>query len=59
EYYTFAVDWWSLGTLIYEMMFGITPFWADDQNRMYQRVLEDELEFPDDIMYDAISLLRG
>ncbi|KAF0552764.1 kinase-like protein [Gigaspora margarita] len=59
EYYTFAVDWWSLGTLIYEMMFGITPFWADDQNRMYQRVLEDELEFPDEIMYDAISLLRG
>ncbi|CAG8601002.1 10118_t:CDS:2, partial [Scutellospora calospora] len=59
EYYSYAVDWWSLGTLIYEMMSGITPFWANDQNRMYQRVLEDELEFPDDIMYDAISLLRG
>ncbi|RIA87268.1 kinase-like domain-containing protein, partial [Glomus cerebriforme] len=57
--YSYPVDWWSLGTLLYEMMTGITPFWAADQNKMYQRVLEDKLEFPDGMMYEATDLLRG
>ncbi|CAG8511367.1 1372_t:CDS:2 [Acaulospora morrowiae] len=59
EDYSYPVDWWSLGTLMYEMMTGITPFWAEDQNRMYQRVLEDELEFPDGMLQEAMSLLHG
>ncbi|CAG8501211.1 6054_t:CDS:2 [Diversispora eburnea] len=59
EDYSYPVDWWSLGTLLYEMMTGITPFWAEDQNRMYHRVLEDELEFPEGMSPEAMSLLQG
>ncbi|KAI9159377.1 hypothetical protein H9P43_008717 [Blastocladiella emersonii ATCC 22665] len=49
EEYGFEVDWWSFGTLIYEMQAGVTPFWADNHATMYQRVLDDPLEFPDDV----------
>lgn len=55
EPYGFEVDWWSLGTFLYELLtgmiksliIGLTPFWAEEQVVMYQRVLYDPLIFPD------------
>jgi serine/threonine protein kinase len=57
--YNYAVDWWSLGTFLYEMLVGITPFWADTTNEMYQRVLSDPLEFPPNMPSDAEQLIQG
>ncbi|RKP07476.1 molecular mechanism For the regulation of protein kinase B Akt By hydrophobic motif phosphorylation, partial [Thamnocephalis sphaerospora] len=59
ERYSYSVDWWSLGTLLYEMIFGITPFWDDNHAVMYRRVLHDTLVFPGPISEEARSLLVG
>jgi serine/threonine protein kinase len=58
--YGFSVDWWSFGTLLYEMITGITPFWAENHLEMYKRVLNDQLEFPLNLVPPlAQDLIRG
>ena len=46
EGHTIMCDWWSFGILIYELLFGITPFFNLDKNRMYELIEVGELKFP-------------
>jgi len=54
-----AVDWWSLGTLMYEMLTGLPPFYSQNRKVMFERILNAELTFPPQITADVQSLLRG
>ncbi|ORY90958.1 kinase-like domain-containing protein [Syncephalastrum racemosum] len=42
-----TVDWWALGILLYEMLFGITPFKGNARNDTFDLILHKSLEFPD------------
>ena len=39
-------DWWSYGTLIYEMLFGIPPFFCENMEKMYELITKSDLRFP-------------
>lgn len=43
-----AVDWWTLGILIYEMNAGIDPFTDEDPMVIYQNILKGKIKFPKD-----------
>ncbi|KAH8103312.1 Pkinase-domain-containing protein [Cristinia sonorae] len=57
--YTKTVDWWTLGVLLYEMMTGLPPFYDENVNLMYQRILSDPLVFPPDMPHDARNVMVG
>ena len=33
-----AVDWWSMGCLIFEMLEGRSPFWSSNRNKMLRMI---------------------
>ncbi|KAK8825058.1 protein kinase 2 [Blastocystis sp. ATCC 50177/Nand II] len=39
-----SVDWWSLGTLIYEMISGLPPFYDNNRKMMYHKILTAPLQ---------------
>lgn len=53
------MDWWSLGTLIYEMLTGLPPFYDQNMQRMYDKILNAPLRFPAYMSNEAKSLLTG
>ena len=54
-----AVDWWSLGTFMYEMITGLPPFYSPNMNIMYQKILSSEIKYPNYMSAEAQSLLAG
>eukprot|EP00009_Paramoeba_aestuarina_P003781 CAMPEP_0201513356 /NCGR_PEP_ID=MMETSP0161_2-20130828/5424_1 /ASSEMBLY_ACC=CAM_ASM_000251 /TAXON_ID=180227 /ORGANISM="Neoparamoeba aestuarina, Strain SoJaBio B1-5/56/2" /LENGTH=346 /DNA_ID=CAMNT_0047909529 /DNA_START=32 /DNA_END=1072 /DNA_ORIENTATION=- len=44
--HTASVDWWTFGILMYELLFGCTPFRGSSCQQTFQNVLHKELKFP-------------
>ncbi|KAG7885293.1 hypothetical protein KL936_005423 [Ogataea polymorpha] len=57
--YNKAVDWWSFGILIYEMLVGTTPFYDTSPIKIYEKISKCEYEVPHFVEPDARSLIRG
>ncbi|KAK3003926.1 hypothetical protein RJ639_018035 [Escallonia herrerae] len=56
-----AVDWWTFGIFLYELMFGKTPFKGSANRATLFNVVGQPLRFPDSpvVSFSARDLIRG
>ncbi|KAL4218900.1 Serine/threonine-protein kinase N2 [Mactra antiquata] len=56
--YTRAVDWWGLGVLIFEMLVGESPFPGDDEEEVFDSIVNEEVKYPRFLSTEAIAIMR-
>eukprot|EP01071_Lankesteria_metandrocarpae_P007909 Lankesteria_metandrocarpae@DN4816_c0_g1_i1.p1 len=54
-----VVDWWSLGSLLYEMNTGVPPFYTKNRVELFHNIRTSELKLPSSMSAELKSLLRG
>uniref|UniRef100_A0A673YCC8 Ribosomal protein S6 kinase beta-2 n=1 Tax=Salmo trutta TaxID=8032 RepID=A0A673YCC8_SALTR len=53
-----AVDWWSLGALMYDMMTGSPPFTAENRKKTIDKILKCKLHLPPYLTLDARDMIK-
>ena len=56
--YSYPADFWSLGVLTYEMMFGCPPFDGDQYEKIYKKILFAELRFKSNDISRVAKVLK-
>uniref|UniRef100_A0A671T2A8 Protein kinase C n=1 Tax=Sinocyclocheilus anshuiensis TaxID=1608454 RepID=A0A671T2A8_9TELE len=56
--YSFSVDWWSFGVLLYEMLIGQSPFQGDDEDELFESIRMDVPHYPRWITKETKDLLE-
>ena len=42
------IDWWALGILTYELLYGVPPFYESTKLKIFKQILNDQPKYPDD-----------
>ncbi|KAL7529353.1 hypothetical protein ACHAXR_002917 [Thalassiosira sp. AJA248-18] len=58
EGHDWAVDYWGLGVLIYEMMEGVAPFYAENPMDTYRKALSGQVHIPDHFTVIVANLIK-
>ncbi|CAK91505.1 unnamed protein product (macronuclear) [Paramecium tetraurelia] len=54
-----AVDWYLLGVVMYELLVGQPPYYANDREELFNNIQKADLKLPTYISHDGINLLKA
>lgn len=54
-----AVDWWAFGVLMYEMLLGQSPFKGEDEDEIFDAVLEDNILYPINLSKSSVAICEA
>uniref|UniRef100_A0A8C6QNR6 Serine/threonine-protein kinase Sgk1-like n=1 Tax=Nannospalax galili TaxID=1026970 RepID=A0A8C6QNR6_NANGA len=57
--YNRTVDWWCLRAILYEMLYGLPPFYSRNTAEMYDNILNKPFQLKPNITNSARHLLEG
>jgi serine/threonine protein kinase len=53
--YNRKIDWWALGILTYELLYGSTPFYRETKTQMFDAICNDGVPYPDAVAPEVRS----
>ncbi|KAB5582189.1 hypothetical protein PHYPO_G00184300 [Pangasianodon hypophthalmus] len=54
-----SVDWWALGVLLYEMLSGHAPFEAENEDDLFECILNEEIVYASWLSAEAVDVLKA
>jgi serine/threonine protein kinase len=56
--YDHQADWWAFGIMLYELLYGRTPFMDDNPLKIMESVVRKKILFPEDFDPEAKNLIK-
>ena len=54
-----AIDWWTLGSIIYEMLVGIPPFYTQNRQELFEKIKFVSPKYPNYLSSTAKNLIES